>query len=70
MADGSQTTPSHDSAIAPNGLDDCRICGGDGFVLSPTLDACPRCSVIAEAEWRMTARKQQTTNNICKRNAA
>ena len=59
MPDGSQTTPLYDSAIAPFVVDACRLCGGDGFVLRPVLDACPRCAVIAEAEWRETQRGRQ-----------
>jgi hypothetical protein len=51
MADKSHNTPFRDSAtgaIVPNA---CRVCAGDGFVLFPSLDACPRCAAIAEADW-------------------
>ena len=45
-----------DSATAEIVANACRLCGGDGFVLHPTFDACPRCAVIAEADWRWMQR--------------
>jgi hypothetical protein len=46
-----------DSATAKIVANRCTMCGGDGFVLRPVLDACPRCAVIAEADWRMLRRR-------------
>jgi hypothetical protein len=47
-----------DSATAKIVPNRCTMCGGDGFVLRPTLDACPRCAVIAEADWRQGLRRR------------
>ena len=55
MADDSHSIASADSATSPIVVDDCRLCGGDGFVLP--LDGCPRCAAIAEADWRQMQRE-------------
>lgn len=32
--------------------EECRVCHGDGFVFGRAgVDACPRCAVIAIANW-------------------
>lgn len=61
-----------ESATPRKVVNACPTCGGLSVIVRPGagVDACPRCAAIAEVEWRMTARKQQTTNNISKRNAA
>ena len=57
MADDSHSTPFGDSATPEIVANDCRLCGGDGFVLGRAgVDACPRCAVIAEADWRWMQR--------------
>lgn len=37
---------------------ECALCGGDGFINIPIgIDACPACTRMAEAEWKLGRRK-------------
>lgn len=31
--------------------EECRVCGGDGFIRKPEFDACPECRWKAEFQW-------------------